>query len=329
MRFYFSGLNDGWFASCFEAHHLFGYVGDRAKLQEELEKKSIGRRLIEIIGPKINLGTLFKALTDFDLLRVDPEKTLASQIINLVNEHENQRQLTDVLARTYKKGKSNGTYFTSVQLDRSVSLNALQGKLVTFEAQLLHRSSVAQYSPTTGASLRSSNGNWALSDFPPPGLVPENSRYNGKLLLLKEDEGFTETFQHLLPFCVEIGWYPYVRVSGFFDASRVQTEIHPTLSISLIEYRRPRGVADVMNSVVDFLEGELHDYGGRRNFLEEPENLLLFSYLAPILFKGTNMNPSEAEPSFAELAHEYAQLTEANLPEALVTFYESIPLPAQ
>ncbi len=323
-NFYFSGLDPNrWFGNNFEEFHLFGFVGDRERLMEELSRKSWLRRVIEIFAPKINIGSILNGLANIELLSVDPDKTIATQVINLVTEYENQRRLNELLEQIYKTGKKKGTYFEKVSLKGSNSVNSLQGKLVTVEGHLLHRSTIDQYSLNTSATLRSSEGNWLLSDYPPNGLLSENSRYLGKLLLLTEDQGFTKVFQHLLPFCSDIGWYPYVRITGFLDFSRLYTEIHPSLSICLVEYRRPRLIEEVEDSIADLLDKELHSYSGRRNFLSDWEDLVLFSFLLPIVYKGSNKLPKEASPHLTELVGEYLSLCNSDLPKSLRAFYDN------
>ena len=86
-QFFLSGLDKGrWFGEHFEEFHLFGYVGDRERLSEFTSRKSIGRRLLEILGPRINIGSILNALAELPLTSVDLNKTLAKQIIDLVSE---------------------------------------------------------------------------------------------------------------------------------------------------------------------------------------------------------------------------------------------------
>lgn len=321
-NFYFSGLDkNGWFSRNFEDYHLFGYVGDRERLLEKLNEKSFLRRVAEIFAPKLSIDSIVNSLASYDLVNTNQNNSIAKEIMNLVNEYENKKQLDELLARTYKEGKKVGTYFENASFKGGAGLKTLQGKLITIEGSLVHRSTIAQYSTNTEASLRSSDSEWLLCDFPPHGLAPENSRYLGKVVLLKEDKGFSDTFQSLLPFCKEIGWYPYVRITGFADLSKINSEIHPSMSICLIEYRRPKLVEETEGSIGQFLEVELHGYSGRRNHLKEKENLLLFSYLLPIIYRGSNKLPNEASKLISDLTKEYIDSCEGSLPTSLVDFY--------
>ncbi len=349
-EFYFLGLKGGWFESTFQPFHLFGYVGDRDRLQKELAEKSILRRLIEIFAPRFNIGTILKMLTSFDLLHVDPKKSVAQEIINIVNERENNRKLTELLQVIYRRGVKKGTYFSRVASGYTKDtlfksdLNGLNDQIVTVEGQLVHRSSVSQFNRALASTLGASKGNWLLTDFPPQGLVPENSSFNGSVLLLREDPGFTDVFSKYLPFCLDVGWYPYVRITGFFDATRLQTEILPSLTISLVEYRRPKLFPEVRKWILDFGEGEIGrdpseakpqtkasafpvpDFSKKpsRNFLKDDPDLLLFGYLAPILFRGSNLNSEDADAETAMLLRWYRKIAGNTLPNALVPFYSSL-----
>jgi hypothetical protein len=330
-NFYLSGIDAGrWFEKNFEEYHLFGYVGDRERLGEAMKKKSFLRRLSEIVAPRVNIGTVLNALANYDLVKIDPNKTLAREIINLVNEEENSRKITQLLESTYKRGIKQGTFFDLVSKSKygkqsifKATFNQLQDQLVTVEGQLLHRSAVPQFSRTLSAALRASEGEWILGDFPPHGLVEGNSSFTGKVLLLHEDPGLTTTFAAYLPFCPELSWYPYIRVTGFFDASRVQTEVLPKLSVSLVEYRRPKIFREVRDSVLRFATREI---SGRRNYLNDWSDLIMFGYLVPILFKGSNLDAADADPEIAHLMHEYKQQIEKDLPQALAGFYDSLPV---
>lgn len=328
-NFFFSSLEDGWFRANFEEYHLFGYVGDRDRLSDTLTRKSLGRRFIEIFAPRINIGTILNALGNFDMARVDPDKSLAREIINLVTEEESRRTLTELLARQYKQEKKHGTYFDRVSISQlgkntlfRAPLSSLQDQLISVEGQVVHRSAVSQFSKIVDATLRASQGNWVLSDIPPHGLVEHNSKFKGKLLLLREDKGFTETFGSWLPFCTDIGWYPYVRITGFFDATKIQTDVFPSLSVSLIEYRRPKIYREMRDGITGFAQRE---FQGNLNYLRDWSDLVLFGYLAPLLFKGSNIQSEDADERVASVMEDFLEKVGQDLPHNLKEFYAAIP----
>ncbi len=327
-NYFFTGLDDErWFGRHFQPYLLLGYIGDRKRLQAELEKKSIVRRLVEILAPRLNVGALFKLFTGFNLLGARPGQSIADDMIKLLNERENQRRLVQLMESIYESNRKRGAFFDRVgreslgrrPLGRG-DFNQLKDTLITVEGQLVHRSVVAQYSPTLNAVLRSSKGEWLLADLPPPGLVDANARFKGDVLLLREEEGFTAAFREHLPFCPDIGWYPYVRITGFFDTSLIVTELLPSLSLCLIEYRRPKLFSEERTTCVDFYTREL---GETRNYLSRTSDYLLSSYLPPLLFRGSNLRPNEADSALSSLWRTYLQ--EPKLPQALRPFYEKLP----
>jgi len=223
-EFFLSGLDaDQWFGSRFEGFHLFGYIGDREQLDRELHRKSLFRKIVEIAGRRVNIGSILKAVSGFDLIRVDPDKTLAADIIKLVTDQENSRKLNELLQSHYKKAEKDGTYFQGISRrykQRNLfdaDLSRLQGHLITVTGKIVHRSAVAQYSRSLDGTLKASAGEWILCDFPPHALIPDNKHFTGEVILLREDSGFTRTFRDYLPFCLDVCWYPYVRVTGFLD----------------------------------------------------------------------------------------------------------------
>jgi len=202
-----------------------------------------------------------------------------------------------------------------------VSLNLLEGKLVTVEGRLVHRDSVAQHSSAFAATLRSSSADWILADFPPHALSQKNANFDGNALLLSEDNGFSKAFEKHLPFATAIGWYPYVRITGFFTSAKLSTEKLPTLSLGFVEYRPPLKYLATYPSLRDFARGEI---SSERTYLRHWSDFVLFSYLAPLVLLGSNMNPSDTDPELATILAEYAGQVGDDLPVALHTFYAAL-----
>jgi hypothetical protein len=322
-NFYFSALKDGWFNNCFEPYHLFGYIGDRELLNKELEKKSLPRKIIEIIAPRVSIASVLNSISEIDLLSSN-KTTIAQDVITLVTEHENQRKITEILGQLYTKAKKEGTYYDDIANRYGGSLfdsnfNKLQSNLVTIEGQLVNKNAVPQYSKSVSSSLRVSQQEWMLADYPPHAFVDNNSSFMGKVILLDTDDGFSEAFSGLLPFNRELGWYPYVRITGFFDSSKIQTQLFPSMSVCFVEYRRPIMYRDLREKLLYFMKIEF----SRINFLEEWSNLILFSYLYPILFKGSNMEPNDSDDELKSYLKKYLNNVDKNdIPISIQKFYE-------
>ena len=254
----------------------------------------------------------------------------------MINEEENNRKITETLQSIYEREKRNRRYFQGVSSGVFKSdFNTIHKHLITVEGQLLHRSSIGQFSPSSESVLQLSKGEWVLGDFPPHGLVNNNNSFDGKLLLLKEDDGFTAKFSKLLPFCTDIGWYPYVRITGCFDNSRLAIDALPTLSIIFTEYRRPKLFRGVRDELKKFAEREIWLAKEPPEYLSNPcrsdlkywSYLVLFGYLFPILFRGSNLEATKAEVDIAVLLHEYQSEVSNDLPNHLkADFRDAIEL---
>lgn len=327
-NFYLSALDDGgWFERAFNDWHPFGYVGDRDRLMTELRSKSLLRRAVDVFLPRLSIASLINSIAKFDLFAIKTDKTLGSTIIKLVTDQENHRTLVQLLSAKYREQRKAGRYFERIgeQYNKlalaSAQPNDLQDRLVTVEGHLLHRDTISQYSASTAGPLQKSKGEWLLCDFPPHYLVQDNSKFKGQLLLLKEDPGFTAVFREHLPFSPDIGWYPYVRVTGFFDGSQVPIELLPSLSLCLIQYRPPKLFRGVSDDLLAFAKDEFT----RRNYLDDWSNLILLSYLAPLLFQGTALIPQRADADVATALKAYIPVWGKDLPKALIGFYASLP----
>ena len=83
-----------------------------------------------------------------------------------------------------------------------------------------------------------------MTDIPPYGMRSSNTSFRGNLLLLQTDAKLTRFIENSLPFASEIGWYPYVRVTGYFRAASNATAGFPALSAAFIEWMLPRAFGD-------------------------------------------------------------------------------------
>jgi hypothetical protein len=329
--FYLSGLDKGrWFSKHFiEEYQLFGYIGDRGRLTKFQEEKPFYWRLIEIVVPRAKIYSLIKLVSGFDLSALVPnggDNAMAKQIIDLLNEHRNNKTLSQFLKSVYKNCTKQGRYFDSIshRFDKHSSLyearmNELSDNLLVVEGHLVHRSTIAQYNSDVAQSLRASKGEWVLSDCPPHAMVKANRFFKGQLLLLKEDDGFTKAFAEYLPFCPQIGWFPYCRIVGFFNSAKQTTEVYPTLSVSLVEYRRPRLFTEVGGDIIDFLKQEIN----HKNYLKEWSENVLAGYLIPLIRWGSNLNNSKPDEHDREILMKWQQEAR-DVPAQLESWYRHV-----
>lgn len=328
MSYFFSGLKyDGWFGENFEEYILFGYIGDKERFQKELESKSIFSKIIQSILPGLRLSTIIKQLIGFELM-ASQGPNVFEKIYDTLEDERNRRTITEHLKNIYKKGQASGRYFNHIEklAFEKITLskankNELEGKLITVEGNLIHRNSVTQYSTIVDRQFSKANFEWILSDFPPQGLTTRNKYFEGQVLILSEDKGFTKAFSDYLPFYLPISYYPFVRVTGYFSSAKQNVDGFPTLSIVLIEYKPPKNLIAVLPRINSFLTSELK----QRNFLLEIENFELFAYLIPILFQKANLTPDLAELDLSNLLKQYKSEIGTNMPSKLIPFYNKLP----
>ena len=109
--FFLSGLDGGWFSNRFDDYVLLGYVGDKARIDAELQNKSMLWKAAALIAPKLRVGSLVKLFTGFDLGKAATDPSLVTSLFNLVSAEEKRRTLTQILAYTYKRERRRGLYF--------------------------------------------------------------------------------------------------------------------------------------------------------------------------------------------------------------------------
>jgi hypothetical protein len=324
-NFYFSGLMDGWFAEYFEQYHLFGYIGDREKLDKYQKTKPFWRRAAEIVIPSISLTSILTKLAGFDLGIRKTESKVAKQIIDLINEEENQRLVSDFLQIAQKRCDKERHFFDGVgkrynkkNAVMSAGQRGIDNRLIVVEGQLINRSTVAQFAPNSDQQLQASREEWLLGDFPPHGMVERNTDFKGDILRLKEDDGFSDAFADYVPFCRTIGWYPYCRITGFYDSSRIATEVFPQLSIAFVEYRRPKLYQAVGAAIVNLLDRETR----RPIYLDDWSDRLAAAYLLPLVTWASNMKEFRASEDQRETLKSFAKFVGDDMPSKLVPWYQ-------
>jgi hypothetical protein len=195
----------------------------------------------------------------------------------------------------------------------------LHGRLVVVDAQLLNRQTVPQYAPNSAAQLARSSEEWLLSDFPPHDLDEQSSEFKGNLLRLKEDKGFSETFAEYLPFCRRIGWYPYCRVTGFYDSSTIDTEIFPRMSLAFVEYRRPKLFQGVGTGILNFLQSET----SHPIWLSSRSDRVMATYLLPIVTWASNLKEYRVPSTAQSGVKAFVKSVGNDMPKKLIDWYQA------
>jgi hypothetical protein len=294
--FSFSGMSSGWFSQYF--HDDFGhfrYIGARDKLLKLQKEKSAFRRMMESMAQRTKLTSLISIISEHVLgMKIpkgsEPNK-LAEDIIKILDEERNKRSIEKFLEQTQRACRKDTRYFDTVgayslkgiRLSQ-VAQSSLQDQIVVVMGQLVHRETIRQYNNNMAQTVANLPGEWLLADFPPHGMVDANDRFKGEVVSLVIDKEQTEIFRNYLPFREDLGWYPYVRVTGFFNQPG-HGQAAPSLSVILTEFRRPKLYQDAARDYFSFLEGEFKNV----IYLKNRSNLQLAGYVLPFLAEGSNI----------------------------------------
>ena len=331
-NYYFSGIDSGWLASRFEEDYgRFPYIGAEKKLEAMQKDKPLWRRVVESVLRRANIQSLAGYVTQKIIgCKPSPDSApnkLAEDLIKVFDDESNKRTITKFLADAQKDCRKHQRYFDAVGVAglgkirlSQANQASLQDEMIVVCGQLVHRDAIAQYNGLFSQTVSKLPGEWLLGDFPPMGMVDANNdRFKGKVVCLTMEKQFGPIFQQTLPFRKDIGWYPYCRVTGFFQEPG-PNQSAPSLDMVMAEFRRPKQYQEVGSSYVSFLEGELK----RPNNLASRSDLLCASYVLPIVAKWSGIENFTASPPAKIVLQQYMAATGADLPKALATWYANI-----
>jgi hypothetical protein len=150
-------------------------------------------------------------------------------------------------------------------------------------------------------------------------MVPENTRFDGRVIGLATEKEFVELLQNYLPFRTDLGSYPYARITGFFKEPGYGQSA-PTLSVVMTEFRRLMPYAELGGAIFGFLDRELKS----PNYLEDRSNLLVASYMLPPVASGSNIGKFAASSEEKEIVRTYLMKASHDLPHGLQDWYGKV-----
>jgi hypothetical protein len=156
-------------------------------------------------------------------------------------------------------------------------------------------------------------------DFPPHGMAAANDGFDGRVVALIIDKGFSELFNHYLPFRTDYGWYPYARLTGFFREPEYGQSA-PSLSVIMTEFIRPLRYAQHGRELLSFLGHEMRDL----IYLKGKSDLILAGYLLPLLASGSNIESFKASGVERDTLSRYLEKAGDQLPFGLRDWYAKI-----
>jgi hypothetical protein len=329
--YYFSGLDSGWFATNFEpSFSRFPFIGAREKLAQMQKEKSLARSVIEAVSRRVKITSLLSLVTEhvvgIKLPKGSEPNKLAEELIKKLDEERNKQTLEKFLSHTQANCRKKKRYFDTVSIYTTngsafskATQSALQNEIIVVSGQLVHRSAIAQYNDHMAQTVANLPGEWLLADFPPNGMVPDNTRFDGRVIGLAIEKEFAELFKNYLPFRTDFGWYPYARITGFFKEPDYGQSA-PTLSVIMTEFRRPKPYAERGRTIFDFLDEELKN----RIYLGDKSNLLVASYMLPLVASGSNIGKFTAAPAEKQIVQRYLEAAGDGLPLGLKGWYGTV-----
>jgi len=325
MSFIFSGLEKGsWFEKYFQPYHLFGYIGDGERVKEYQQRKPIWRRVIERVAVRTNIISVIANISGIPTTHSGSgESAIAREIIAIIDEAHNRRAVVKFLQQVQSEAVLTGRNFTSIErhYDKISIINAdqatLESNLVSIEARLTNYVTAGEFSPVLAEQLERLESKWILTDFPPSGLSSLNERFEGNVVLLKEDPMLDNEFSSYLPFHNSIGWYPFCKITGFYDTRTLQSINFPTISAAFIEYRRPKQFLGVRDDLFRFINEEVR----RPIYISEGYNKVLASYLLPIIVLGSGLSKYRVEREHQKIIHGFVKSVGDMMPSKLKIWY--------
>jgi len=328
----FAGISHGgWLSKRFnDDFGRFPYIGARKRLLKMQQEKSIGRRMFEALSRRAKLTTVLGYVSEKILGWRPPQGSepnkLADELFKILDEERNKQALEKFLTETQNKCRSHHRFFDKVSGWRlvqggifAVDQKLLKGEIVVVPGQLVHRDAIAQYNATFAMTVARLPGEWLLADMPPFGMIDDNERFDGNVLSLVTEPDFDRMFRYDLPFRKDIGWYPYCRVTGFFQEP-ASNESMPSLEIIMVEFRRPKPYESEKTSCFSFLKDEVQ----MPNYLEKRWEFLCASYMLPLLAKGSNLENFKVSADQKKILQDYVTKAGADLPAALANWYTSV-----
>ena len=245
-------------------------------------------QLAGLVSKRVSIANIVNDFAQIDLLSNKDKKTIIEDVLELYDKYDAQRTLTEWFQKESKSALKSGRLFSSVTKCHyssttpisSISQNIIDSKFVIISGSICCKEALST-NPTLLESASHSNCDWVLCDYPPLAMTESNPDYKGGIINLRMDKGFENVFSGRVLFDREIGWFPRCTVAGFFNARKTATENFPTITPSLIMYKRTLSPTPHANELIKFISQELKF----PNYLKDFDSRLFLYYLVPTMYK--------------------------------------------
>jgi len=294
-------------------YQLLRYIGARDEIFNDLG--GAWQKIFK--GLLTDLGRIAKSLSGVDL---SGTATL-EEISKILDDNKNRATIAEKLRKLQIKLNNESRSFNAVEATQGKALLSSTAQppadsLVCVEGCIARGSAIWQYYPPAIVQLGSPDA-WFMTDGPPSMIRQKTYGFGGKFLILDLEPGFESKFNGSMPFWPDIGWYPYIRITGYFRTPSTATRGLPALSVSLLEYRSPKGFLDASRD----LAWKLENNRGKT----DAENAVTMAYLAPLISKAARQPPTATIDELLPILKKLRVEIGAEMPQAISSFYGSLP----
>ncbi len=303
------------------------YISNSEKLLKYIDKKNLFLKLAKLFSKQISLKGLINNYIGFDLLKNTDKKTLLTELIELYENYNSEVVLAQWMEKEKEKLKENDLFFTSIT-DSYRSNNPLFGKhnlnninqsLVIINSSICFKDSLKS-NKALYETIKDSQYNWLICDFPPEGMTPNHKNYKPELVFLRMDNGMEEMFSEFVPLNPQIGWFPMCQLLGFFDSKKIATENFPLLDVCLINYARPYHPDERVKQLVNFLVEEFE----KPIYLEHFALRVLIYYTILEMYKSWKVKYSFINKDLVEIIKKYIEKDKDAISPLLRNIYKAL-----
>jgi hypothetical protein len=298
-----------WIGDMFDDFQLFPVIGDDPKTIQMLSGESLIRSLFKVVLKRANLSVLVNSLTGLSLLAQSKDGNLLEEAYGKIEQNiELKRTINDRVRKAYYATAKAGMAFAYVKESLSPKrspvasdyLGPLFAKIDSIDRKFVSVSGVLcrieRAQTVSGAniakSLKGSGVVWVLADY--PFFVMGRPEFHNGVILLNMNQDIVARIENALPFWAEVGWYPYVRISGECRYPHSPKYVYPSITPSWIEYRTPKKLDDVRAEIGEAYTGKQHvSNAGFGVLRENPLDVLAYVDIIRILAKGANLDVSD------------------------------------
>lgn len=314
-----------WWEKYYGSKLVFEYINNHSAFQEYVNRKGLISQIAKLVGKRVSIISIVNDFAKIDLLANKDKKTIIEEVLELYEKYDAQKTLIEWFQKESKKAMKTGRLFTSVTKCHhrttipfsSVSLSSIDSKFIVVNGSICYKQALST-NPTLLESASHSNCTWVLCDYPPLAMTESNPNYKGGIINLRMDEGFEDVFSGRVPFDREIGWFPRCTVAGFLNTRKATTENFPTISPSLIMYKRTLSPTPNAANLTQFVSRQMKSPIELDSF----QSRLFLYYLVPTMYRSWGVGYDKIDDQLRSMLETLVETDKSKMGDGLVKFYE-------